>query len=223
MKNTNNFIEGLSKSFFLVAKYFDSLLNENEKRLMPKYRIVKYRHKNGITFCEVYIIGTRCSTEHSASEIMADDDLTRGFSPLDVRTLCNLANFDLYHSKQKDNVISIVVDDRFLAVTYLNDVVIHYDLLADIDINTILSPRVSYILGCMKTEKLMTNSNQKEPRFKIIHDNVTTLEILDEQTREVILMNPRELLFSEKSAFFSKSDIAKIGYMCGQMSLLTER
>lgn len=220
MRNTNNFIDGISKSFSLMMQYFDNLLNENEKRYMPKYRIVEYSHKNGITSCKVHVIGMRCSTDYSASEIMADDDLTRGFSPLDVRTLCNLANFDLYHFKQKDNVVSIVVEDRFLAVTYLNDVVIHYDLTADIDINKIKSSRVSYMLGCMKTERLMQSANQMESRYKIVNDNIKTLGILDKETHEINDYNPQDLLFSDKCRLFSKKDIAKIGYMCGQLSLL---
>lgn len=60
----------------------------------------------------------------------------------------------------------------------------------------------------------MTNT----PRYKILIDHVTSLEILDTQLNERIIKCPNVILFNNEYKDYSIEDAARIGFICGQMS-----
>jgi hypothetical protein len=57
-----------------------------------------------------------------------------------------------------------------------------------------------------------------EPRYRVVTDYVTHLEILDKKTGEFYLKNPMDILFSTEYKEYSQEDIIKIGFICGQIS-----
>ena len=57
-----------------------------------------------------------------------------------------------------------------------------------------------------------------EPRYRVVTDYVTHLEILDNKTGEFYLKNPMDILFSTEYKEYSHEDIIKIGFICGQIS-----
>ena len=62
-------------------------------------------------------------------------------------------------------------------------------------------------------------SSNKE-KYRIIKDHITTLHVLNLETKKTFLMNASDILFSDDYLLFSKEDISRIGYICGQMSKL---
>lgn len=58
----------------------------------------------------------------------------------------------------------------------------------------------------------------KTPRYKILIDHVTSLEILDTQSNERLIKCPNDILFNNEYKDYSIEDIARIGFICGQMS-----
>ncbi|MCF6765995.1 hypothetical protein L3V82_09435 [Thiotrichales bacterium 19S3-7] len=55
-------------------------------------------------------------------------------------------------------------------------------------------------------------------RYQIIADNITSLCVVDTQTNKTFHKKPSDILYSEEYKLYSKEDIVKIAYICGQMS-----
>ena len=70
----------------------------------------------------------------------------------------------------------------------------------------------------MQAEKMMRKAYTQQEKYRVLQDNITTLNVLDTQTSDQILMTPLDILFSNDYKYFSKEDIARIGYICGQMT-----
>lgn len=148
----------------------------------------------------------------SIEKIKKTPDIMEGMHPIDINTIN-----DLYYLSS-DKIIKVNVDsDRIIALKS-NGQSITYNISDDIDPDNICSTRLSYMIGYMKAEKVMKEAYTITDKYKIVKDNITTLEVLDVDTNKNLLKNPLDILFSEDYKSFSKKDVAHIGYICGQMS-----
>lgn len=72
---------------------------------------------------------------------------------------------------------------------------------------------------CLSLAKKYQNNLNFDNRYQIIADNIINLQIRDTQTHQTFYKRPDEILFSDEYKFYSKEDLVKIAYICGQMSL----
>jgi hypothetical protein len=146
-------------------------------------------------------------------KIKKTPDIIAGMHPIDINTIN-----DLYYLSE-DKIAKLQIGSDYITALKSNGQSITYNVTDTFDPDAISSTRLSYMMGYMQAEKLMkeafTTINEK---YKIVKDNITTLEIEDTQTNIVFLKNPLDLLFSEDYKNFSKRDVGHIGYICGQMS-----
>lgn len=139
-------------------------------------------------------------------------DILSGLHPIDVNSIN-----DLYYLSQ-DKVSEVIIQgDTIQAVTRDGQIVV-YDINAPFDHEHSASKRIAFLIGHMQAEKMMRNAYSQQDKYKVVQDNITTLQIFDSEANEHVLMNPLDILFSEQYRYFSKEDIARIGYICGQMS-----
>jgi hypothetical protein len=147
-------------------------------------------------------------------EIKQMPDILSGMHPIDVNSINDLYYLSL------DQVREIRVEnDRIQAIGQDGNVTT-YDVNETFDPRCSASKRIAFTMGYMQAEKMMHRAYMQQERYKVVQDNITTLQILDAEKNEHVLMSPLEILFSEQYKFFAKEDIARIGYICGQMSQL---
>lgn len=148
----------------------------------------------------------------SIGKIKQTPDLIENMHPIDINSIN-----DLYYLS-KDKVTQITIrDDNLIALTN-NGEKVSYKISENINPDAIDSTRIAYMIGYMQAEKVMQKAYAATDKYKIIKDNITTLEISDLNTEKIFLKNPLDILFSDDYKNFSKEDIARIGYICGQMS-----
>ena len=148
----------------------------------------------------------------SIEEIKKTSDIISGLHPIDVNSINDL--FYLSHDKVKE----VRVADDFVQVVNLDGTEIEYNVNEPFDHGNIASKRIAFMIGYMQAEKLMRNAYTQEEKYRVLQDNITTLNVLDTQTRDQILMNPLDILFSNDYKYFSKEDISRIAFICGQMT-----
>lgn len=146
------------------------------------------------------------------NEIKKTPDILAGLHPIDVNSIN-----DLFYLSQ-DKITDVRVHDTLIQIVTEDGRVTDYNVSDTFDHGNIASKRVAFMIGYMQAEKMMMRAYAKEVRYKIIKDNITTLQILDAQTNNEVLMSPLDILFSNDYLHFAKEDIMKIGYICGQMS-----
>lgn len=139
-------------------------------------------------------------------------DVLSGLHPMDVNSIN-----DLYYLSH-DNVKEIRVQGDIVQAINQDGSVVAYDINDACEPQHLESKRVAFMIGYMQAEKVMHEAYAVQERYAVTQDNITTLQILDSETNEHVLMSPLDILFSEKYKRFSKEDIARIGYICGQMS-----
>jgi hypothetical protein len=60
------------------------------------------------------------------------------------------------------------------------------------------------------------NNNLHSPRYKILIDHITELEVLDRDLNKRVFKKPHDILFSNEYKEYSSEDIIRIGFICGQ-------
>lgn len=150
----------------------------------------------------------------SIDEIKKSPDIISGLHPMDVNSINDL----FYLSR--DKVAHMHIQDEKIEVLMRDGRVIHYHLDEPLDEEHLASKRVAFMLGSMQAEKRMREVYTAAEQYKVLQDNITTLQVLDSQTNDRILMTPLDILFSEDYKRFAKEDVMRIGYICGQMSRL---
>lgn len=65
--------------------------------------------------------------------------------------------------------------------------------------------------------------SEQKNRYQILTDNISTLNVLDTLTKEVAALKPEKILFSGLYLLYSKRDILRIGYICGQNAKIKSR
>ena len=149
-------------------------------------------------------------------KIKQTPDLLSGLHPIDVNSINDLYYLSL------DTVREIrVLDDAIQAINEDGSMMV-YDINQPFDYQQSASKRIAFMVGYMQAEKIMQNAYAHQERYTVVQDNITTLQILDAETHQHELMSPLDILFSEKYTLFSKQDIARIGYICGQMSQMND-
>jgi hypothetical protein len=151
----------------------------------------------------------------SIETIKSTPDLIAGMHPIDVNTIN-----DLYYL-QKDHIAEIRVNKESIMALYRDGRSIQYDISDNIDPDSLKSTRLAYMIGHMTAEKLMREAYLVKDNFKILSDNIATLEILDIDSNRSFLKNPLDILFSDDYKKFSKEDVSRIGFICGQMTKLS--
>jgi|HubBroStandDraft_6_1064221.scaffolds.fasta_scaffold576281_1 hypothetical protein len=148
-------------------------------------------------------------------EIKNTVDILSGLHPIDVNSIN-----DLYYLEQ-DKISTLIYDDNKIQVTDKSGARKEYDVNTNFDREQTISKRVSFLIGYIQAEKLMrSNYSISNEKYKIIKDHITTLHILDLGTKETFLKTPSDILFSDDYKYFSKEDVSRIAYICGQMSHL---
>lgn len=150
----------------------------------------------------------------SIDELKKTPDIIAGLHPIDVNSINDL--FYLAH----DKIVEVRVQDSLIQIVAQDGRVTEYNIEEPFEHQNIVSKRVAFLIGYMQAEKMMRRAYAEDVRYKIMNDNITTLQILDTQTNEQLLMSPLDILFSNDYMHFSKQDIIKVGYICGQMSRL---
>ena len=62
------------------------------------------------------------------------------------------------------------------------------------------------------------NPQTNTPRYKIITDHLHNLELIDLITKKHFFKKPMDILFDTTYIEYSKEDIVRIGFICGQLS-----
>lgn len=145
-------------------------------------------------------------------QIKKTPDIIKNMHPVDVNSLN-----DLYYL-ERDNLAEVKIFGENIISTTHNGIIHTYNLNDPLDFKEIHSTRVAYMIGLMQSEKLLQEAYKENERYKIVKDNITALQIVDKKTERNFLKNPMDILFTKEYKQYSKDDIAKIGYICGQMS-----
>lgn len=145
-------------------------------------------------------------------EIKKTSDILSGLHPIDVNSINDL--FYLSHDSVKEIRMQ---GDTIEAINHNGDIAI-YDVNEPFDYKNSASRRISFMMGHIQAERMMRKAYAQQEKYKVIHDNITTLDVWDAETSHRVLMNPLDILFSEQYKFFAKEDVMRIGYICGQMS-----
>ena len=145
-------------------------------------------------------------------EIKKTPDILSGLHPIDVNSINDL--FYLSHDKVREVTVQ---GDTIQAVTHEGQIIV-YDVNETFDHAKVTSKRIAFMMGHMQAEKMMRKAYMQEEKYKVVQDNITTLQVFNAETNDHELMNPLDILFSEQYKYFAKEDIARIGYICGQMS-----
>jgi hypothetical protein len=146
-------------------------------------------------------------------EIKNTVDILSGLHPIDVNSIN-----DLYYLS-KDRISKLIFHDNKIQVTNQNGETKEYDVNTNFDQEPLVSKRVSFLIGYMQAEKLMRAAySVNNEKYKIIKDHITTLYIENLETEETFLKAPLDILFSDDYKYFSKEDVSRIAYICGQMS-----
>ena len=148
----------------------------------------------------------------SIEKIKKTPDILEGMHPIDINTIN-----DLYYLS-KDKIIKVNIDNEHIIALKSDGQSINYNIADKIDPDTIASTRLSYMIGYMQAERAMREVYTATDKYKIVKDNITTLEILDVDANKNFLKNPLDIMFSDDYKNFSKKDVGHIGYICGQMS-----
>lgn len=152
----------------------------------------------------------------SIDQIKEAPDIIPYMHPIDVNSIN-----DLYYLS-KDKVVEVRVFEEKIIVITEQGLISEYNINDQINLNKIDSTRVSYMIGYMQAEKLIREAYKENERYKIIKDNITTLHVSDNKINKQLLKKPIDILFSGEYKLYSKEDIAKIGYICGQMTQLSQ-
>lgn len=150
----------------------------------------------------------------SIKEIKNTPDVISGLHPIDVNTIN-----DLFYLSQ-DKISQLIINENKIQVTNQCGEICEYDINVDFANENLVSKRVSFLIGYMQAEKLLKENYILKDKYKIIKDNITTLSILNIETNEQTIRTPLDILFSKEYEFFSKEDVSKIGFICGQMANL---
>lgn len=145
-------------------------------------------------------------------EIKKMPDILSGLHPIDVNSIN-----DLYYLSQ-DKVVDVRVEDELIYATKQDGSQLIYDINEPFQYQHAACKRVAFMVGYMQAEKMMHKAYAQETRYTVIQDNIATLQVFDSKTNEHVLMSPLDILFSDCYKDFSKEDIVRIGYICGQMS-----
>lgn len=145
-------------------------------------------------------------------KIKTMSDIIEGMHPVDVNSIN-----DLYYLS-KDKIIEVKVDNNKLVAFHNNGKTSVYPLDEPINLELIKSARLSYMIGYMQAERIIREACREKIEYRITQDNISSLYVENIDTNETSLRKPGDILFSEEYKKFSKEDIAKIGYICGQMS-----
>lgn len=147
------------------------------------------------------------------SEIKTKLDLLSGMHPIDVNSIN-----DLFYLSQ-DKIAEMRIAEDHIQATDILGKTTHYEIYKVWEDPTVLPKRIAFLIGYMQAEKRMKELfNIKQEKYKILQDNITALQILNLKTKQKFLKTPAEILFSNDYMYYSKEDIMKIGFICGQMS-----
>lgn len=209
------FSSSVVKQFLNFATFYHEHKGKAKKLISVRYRLVttldEFKKSNLIQLAFSDNPGDLLAPI-SIEKIKKTPDIIEGMHPIDINTIN-----DLYYLS-RDKIIKINVDSDYIVALKSNGQSITYNISDNIDPDSIGSTRLSYMIGYMQAEKVLREAYTITDKYKIVKDNITTLEILDTQKNKNFLKNPLDIMFSEDYKNFSKKDVGHIGYICGQMS-----
>jgi hypothetical protein len=203
------------KQFLNFANFYHEYKVKSKKLTSVRYRLIttldEFKKSNLIQLAFSDNPGDLLAPI-SIEKIKKAPDIIEGMHPIDINTIN-----DLYYLS-RDKIIKVNVDSDYIIALKSNGQSVTYNISDNIDPDSIGSTRLSYMIGYMQAEKIMREAYTITDKYKIVKDNITTLEILDVNTNKNFLKNPLDIMFSDDYKHFSKKDVGHIGYICGQMS-----
>ncbi|MBA2655852.1 MAG: hypothetical protein H0U70_02585 [Tatlockia sp.] len=203
------------KQFLNFVNFYHEYKVKSEKLISLRYRMIttldEFKKSNLIQLAFSDNPGDLLAPI-SIEKIKKSPDIIEGMHPIDINTIN-----DLYYLS-RDKIIKVNVESGSITALKSNGQSISYNISDNIDPDSIDSTRLSYLIGYMQAEKVMREAYTIKDKYKIVKDNITTLEILDLDTNKNFLINPLDIMFSDDYKNFSKKDIGHIAYICGQMS-----
>ncbi len=145
-------------------------------------------------------------------EIKTSTNLISGMHPIDVNSIN-----DLYYIEQ-DHIVELKIRDTILVATDQRGRTSSYDIRQSFNPHLLPSKRLAYMIGYMQAEKYLQDHYRSKIKFKVVKDNVSSLYVEDIKTGQLTMKSPMDILFSKAYQQYSQEDIARIGYICGQMS-----
>lgn len=144
-------------------------------------------------------------------------NLLSGLHPVDVNSIN-----DLFYISQ-DKIKSLIINDDFIQVSNQSGIVKRYSTEETFIESNLISQRIPYLIGYIQAEKITRNVyNTHSEKYRLVGDHITTLSIMDLETKALFLKKPTDILFSNDYQYFSKEDVGRIGYICGQMGMLNQ-
>lgn len=208
--------QALKQYALQFADLYHSFKVHSEKLQKTKYRIyssLEYYKKTGMIQLSYNDKPGDLLPPLIIPEIKKTSDILAGLHPIDVNSIN-----DLYYLPQ-DKISNLIINENKILVINQNGQFSEYDINDEYNHDNLASKRISFLIGYMQAEKLMREAYLVEHQeYRIIRDNITSLEILNTRTGGKFLKNPCDILFSNDYKFYSKQDVGKIGYICGQMS-----
>ncbi len=217
-KTSIHFSQSLRQYFLQFADLYHKYKTDLENLHTAKYHICSsfsYYKKTGLIQLAYNDRPGDLLPPMSISEVKHTMDILAGLHPIDVNSVNDL--YYLLH----DKISELEINDTSIQVKYQNGEITCYDINTNFDGENTISKRVSFLIGYIQAENFMKKafSSNKE-KYRIIKDHITTLHVLNLETKKTFLMNASDILFSDDYLLFSKEDISRIGYICGQMSKL---
>lgn len=216
---TELFMNTVLRPIVNFTKFYQTYRVNSKKVSQVKYRIVssleEFKKTNLIQLSFNDNPGDLLAPV-SIEKIKNTPDIIAGMHPIDINTIN-----DIYYLS-KDNIVEIRIEKDAITAIHADGTSIRYNIDEDIDPSSIKSTRIAYQVGYMRAEKLIRDSYSSilntTDSYQIVADNITTLEIKEVASDNHFLRNPLDILYSSDYKKFSREDVCRIGYICGQIS-----
>ena len=198
----------------------------NQTKLQTKYlRSVKYRivtsldeyKKTGLIELAITDVPGERLPPFSAEKIKNMSDVLSGMHPVDVNTIHDLCQLENEQALEKNNV---ELSQNNVIVKNQEGTTDSYNLNDARLLEKLHSLRLGYLVGKLQADTLIEVVNSADQRYRILKDQITSFQVEDTQTGEVFFRKPADIIFSKEYLLYSKEDIAKISYVCAQLSSL---
>lgn len=208
--------DGIARFISGFTAYYQSRKNITHPIEIIRYRIVSTLnefHRNGTIELGFVDNPGDFLKPMRVEEIKSKSDILSGMHPIDVNSIN-----DLYYLS-RDNIVEISVENGKVFTKDKQSTILEYDLnKSALRLDNIASTRVSYMLGYLHAQTLLEKSTDNSVKYSILSDNISTLHIKDLNSETSFLRKPADILFSGEYKQYSKDDIARIGYICGQLA-----
>ncbi|RUQ93677.1 hypothetical protein [Legionella septentrionalis] len=209
----------LQKPFKVFVDFYSSFRLETNRLTSFRYRIFstieEYKSTGKVVLAHTDKPGDFLPPLFP-QQIKEMPDILSNLHPIDVNSIN-----DLYYLS-KDKISKIIISRNKIHTCNFNNEWLQFSLDTSLTNEVLHSKRIAYAICYMQAEGITREHfpNNVE-KYRILSDHITSLSILNIETNETILKSAQDILFSKEYLFFSKEDIARIAFICGQMASLS--